>query len=55
VEADRERGDVWVRCSDITSAANCQRALTGRWFAGQKITAEITHDVKEHVGKARIQ
>lgn len=36
------RGDVWVRFADITSAANCQRALDRRWFAGQQIIAEFT-------------
>lgn len=38
------RGDVWVRFSDITSAANCQRALDRRWFAGQQIIAEFTSE-----------
>lgn len=36
------RGDVWVRFADVTSAANCQRALDRRWFAGQQIIAEFT-------------
>lgn len=36
------RGDVWVRFLDITSASNCQRALDRRWFAGQQIIAEFT-------------
>jgi len=38
------RGDVWVRFSDVTSAANCQRALDRRWFAGQQIIAEFTNE-----------
>merc|ERR1711933_555723 len=43
VWADRasSRGDVWVRFADITSSANCQRALDRRWFAGQQIIAEF--------------
>lgn len=36
------RGDVWVRFADVTSAANCQRALDRRWFACQQIIAEFT-------------
>merc|ERR1711904_176710 len=32
-----QRGDVWVRFHDVTSASNCQRALDRRWFAGQQI------------------
>jgi len=36
------RGDVWVRFGDVTSSANCQRALDRRWFAGQQIIAEFT-------------
>lgn len=36
------RGDVWVRFIDVTSSANCQRALDRRWFAGQQIIAEFT-------------
>merc|ERR1711948_213015 len=36
------RGDVWVRFTDVTSSANCQRALDRRWFAGQQIIAEFT-------------
>merc|ERR1711870_113510 len=36
------RGDVWVRFADVTSSANCQRALDRRWFAGQQIIAEFT-------------
>merc|ERR1712060_697883 len=35
------RGDVWVRFSDIASATNCQKALDRRWFAGQQIIAEF--------------
>merc|ERR1719330_1195635 len=38
------RGDVWVRFADVTSAANCQRALDRRWFAGQQIIAEFTNE-----------
>jgi len=38
------RGDVWVRFSDIGSAQNCQRALDRRWFAGQQIIAEFTNE-----------
>jgi len=40
-DKDSSRGDVWVRFADITSAANCQRALDRRWFAGQQIIAEF--------------
>ena len=32
-------GDVWVRFTDSASAADCQRALNGRWVAGQQIIA----------------
>eukprot|EP00930_Biecheleria_cincta_P100910 TRINITY_DN92539_c0_g1_i1.p1 TRINITY_DN92539_c0_g1~~TRINITY_DN92539_c0_g1_i1.p1 ORF type:complete len:434 (+),score=102.68 TRINITY_DN92539_c0_g1_i1:92-1393(+) len=35
------KGDVWVKFIDPTSAANCQRALDRRWFAGQQIIAEF--------------
>merc|ERR1719343_133232 len=38
------KGDVWVRFADVTSAANCQRALDRRWFAGQQIIAEFTSE-----------
>eukprot|EP00927_Polykrikos_kofoidii_P005620 TRINITY_DN12228_c0_g1_i1.p1 TRINITY_DN12228_c0_g1~~TRINITY_DN12228_c0_g1_i1.p1 ORF type:complete len:489 (+),score=102.85 TRINITY_DN12228_c0_g1_i1:98-1564(+) len=38
------RGDVWVRFADTNSAANCQRALDRRWFAGQQIIAEFTSE-----------
>mmetsp|Transcript_4631 Transcript_4631/g.11620 ORF Transcript_4631/g.11620 Transcript_4631/m.11620 type:complete len:245 (-) Transcript_4631:119-853(-) len=38
------RGDVWVRFADTGSAANCQRALDRRWFAGQQIIAEFTSE-----------
>lgn len=38
------RGDVWVRFSDVQSASNCQRALDRRWFAGQQIIAEFTNE-----------
>merc|ERR1712083_111954 len=38
------RGDVWVRFADVTSSANCQRALDRRWFAGQQIIAEFTSE-----------
>lgn len=38
------RGDVWVRFVDVTSATNCQRALDRRWFAGQQIIAEFTSE-----------
>jgi len=38
------RGDVWVRFTDVTSSANCQRALDRRWFAGQQIIAEFTNE-----------
>jgi len=38
------RGDVWVRFADVTSALNCQRALDRRWFAGQQIIAEFTNE-----------
>lgn len=38
------RGDVWVRFSDVTSGSNCQRALDRRWFAGQQIIAEFTNE-----------
>eukprot|EP00418_Pyrodinium_bahamense_P035820 CAMPEP_0179133772 /NCGR_PEP_ID=MMETSP0796-20121207/63626_1 /TAXON_ID=73915 /ORGANISM="Pyrodinium bahamense, Strain pbaha01" /LENGTH=477 /DNA_ID=CAMNT_0020832741 /DNA_START=55 /DNA_END=1488 /DNA_ORIENTATION=- len=46
VWADKQssRGDVWVRFADGTSAANCQRALDRRWFAGQQIIAEFTSE-----------
>lgn len=46
VWADQQssRGDVWVRFADVTSAANCQRALDRRWFAGQQIIAEFTSE-----------
>ncbi|CAE7754938.1 RBM39 [Symbiodinium pilosum] len=36
------KGDVWVKFTDATSAANCQRALDRRWFAGQQIIAEFS-------------
>ncbi|CAJ1436825.1 unnamed protein product [Effrenium voratum] len=36
------KGDVWVKFADATSAANCQRALDRRWFAGQQIIAEFS-------------
>ncbi|CAJ1378861.1 unnamed protein product [Effrenium voratum] len=36
------KGDVWVKFADATSAANCQRALDRRWFAGQHIIAEFS-------------
>eukprot|EP00913_Durusdinium_trenchii_P016716 g15713.t1 len=36
------KGDVWVKFVDATSAANCQRALDRRWFAGQQIIAEFS-------------
>eukprot|EP00933_Yihiella_yeosuensis_P020989 TRINITY_DN16722_c0_g2_i1.p1 TRINITY_DN16722_c0_g2~~TRINITY_DN16722_c0_g2_i1.p1 ORF type:complete len:434 (-),score=124.09 TRINITY_DN16722_c0_g2_i1:115-1416(-) len=38
------KGDVWVKFGDTTSAANCQRALDRRWFAGQQIIAEFSTD-----------
>jgi RNA-binding protein 39 len=46
VWADKQsaRGDVWVRFADTQSAANCQRALDRRWFAGQQIIAEFTSE-----------
>jgi len=46
VHADQgsSKGDVWVKFIDATSAANCQRALDRRWFAGQQIIAEFSTD-----------
>mmetsp|Transcript_59659 Transcript_59659/g.141956 ORF Transcript_59659/g.141956 Transcript_59659/m.141956 type:complete len:459 (-) Transcript_59659:141-1517(-) len=45
VDRQSPKGDVWVRFADPGSAANCQRALDRRWFAGQQIIAEFTTEV----------
>ena len=41
VDTYSTRGDVYVRFLAITSAANCWRALSGRWFDGNQIAAEV--------------
>jgi hypothetical protein len=38
------QGDVWVQFADTVAASKAQRALHGRWFAGQQITAEYASE-----------